>query len=161
MLQVFHGANFRIMYGTKWVCLLLSGVLMLGAIGVMAVKGFNYGIDFAGGTAVQVRFADEPDLDRLRAALDAAGLGDLTIQRIGQPADHEVLIRVEREAGVAEGDEGGQVSAKVVAAIRRLEGVPASEGKIDLNAASRQGLDDWVAARLAAPAGGTAAPDGE
>jgi preprotein translocase subunit SecF len=161
MLQVFHHANFRIMYRTKWICLAFSAITMTLAIGTMIVKGFNYGIDFAGGTAVQVRFVEEPDIERLRTSLDGAGLGDVTIQRIGDPADHEVLIRVEREAHVAEGDEGGQVSAKVVDAIRKLEGVPASEGKIDLNAASRPTLSAWVAAHLPAPAAGAAAPDSD
>ena len=161
MLQVFHNANFKVMYGTKWVALAFSAIVMLGAIGMMAVRGFNYGIDFAGGTSVQVRFTEEPNLDRLRTALDGAGLGGVTLQRIGDPADHEALIRVEREKGAVEGDEGGQVSAKVVAAIRKLEGVPGSEGKIDLNAAARAGLRDWIAAHLAAPAAGAAAPDAD
>src|SRR5262245_64016041 len=97
MLQVFQGANFKVMYGTKWIALGISAVTMTIAIGAMAVKGFNYGIDFAGGTAVQVRFADAPNLDRLRGALDGAGLGDVTLQRIGDPDDHELLIRAERE----------------------------------------------------------------
>ena len=161
MFQVFQGANFRIMYGTKWICLAFSAVTMTAAIGTMVVKGFNYGIDFAGGTAVQVRFVEAPNLDRLRSALDAAGLGDVTLQRIGDSSDHEVLIRVEREARGAEGDEGGQVSARVIEAIRRLEGVPSSEGKIDLNAASQASLRDWIAARAAAPAEGAAAPDAD
>lgn len=161
MLQVFQGANFRVMYETKWIALLISAVTMSIAIGAMAIKGFNYGIDFAGGTAVQVRFTDAPQLDRLRDALEGAGLGDVTIQRIGDAADHEVLIRVEREAAAAGGDEGGHASARVVEAIRRLEGVPGSEGKLDLNAVSRTGLRDWIAARLGAPAEGAAAPDAD
>jgi preprotein translocase subunit SecF len=153
VLQVFHDAGFQLMGRTKYVFMTFSAFAMAAAILVIAVHGFNYGIDFAGGTAVQVRFAEEPHLDKLRAALDASGLGDVSLQRIGDPKDHEILIRVERDARVqGEQGEGGGVSQRVLQALRNLEGAPESD-RLDLNAASEASLREWIAARL-----GTAGP---
>jgi preprotein translocase subunit SecF len=62
--------------------------------GIILTKGFNYGIDFAGGTIVQVQFEKTPNLDNLRKSLNAMNLGDVVIQNFGDPK--EVLIRVEQ-----------------------------------------------------------------
>src|SRR6202012_2517210 len=47
--------------------------------------GLNFGVDFAGGTEIQVRFAQKPDLAKLDAALKAGGFGDETAQSFGPP----------------------------------------------------------------------------
>lgn len=148
MLQVFQNAGFQFMGRAKYVFVTISAVFLTGAVIVMIARGFNLGIDFAGGTAVQVRFVDEPPLDRLRAALEAAGLGDVTLQRIGDVRDNEILIRVERsESRGAEEGEGGAVSRHVIQALRSLVGAPEGD-RIDLNAASEATLRDWIAARF-------------
>jgi preprotein translocase subunit SecF len=148
MLQVFHNAGFQLMGRTKYVFMIFSAVCMALAIGIIATHGFNYGIDFAGGTAVQVRFAEEPNLDHLRTSLDASGLGDVSLQRIGDPKDHEILIRVERDVeSEKKGEEGGGVSQRVIEALKHLEGTP-DPSKIDLNVVSEPALRDFLAARL-------------
>ena len=158
MLQVFNNAGFQLMGRTKFVFMTFSAIAMAAAIVIIAVHGFNYGIDFAGGTAVQVRFAEEPHLDKLRTALDASGLGDVSLQRIGDPKDHEILIRVERDAKIeGEQGEGGGVSQRVIGALRNLEGEP-DPGKLDLNAASEGSLREWIATKTAA-AGAGDSPD--
>ena len=156
MLQVFQNAGFQLMGRTKYIFMLFSAVCMVAAIAIIAVHGFNYGIDFAGGTAVQVRFAEEPHLDKLRSALDASGLGDVSLQRIGDPKDHEILIRVERDARIEgeQGGEGGAVSQRVIRALRNLEG-GGEANRLDLNSASEPALRDWIAARPGAGAAGS------
>ena len=152
MLQVFQNAGFQLMGRTKYIFMTFSAFAMAAAILVIAVHGFNYGIDFAGGTAVQVRFAEEPHLDKLRAALDAAGLGDVSLQQIGDPKDHEILIRVERDAKIeGEQGEGGGVSQRVLQALKNLEGQPETN-RIDLNTVSEASLREWIAARAGAGA---------
>ncbi len=64
-------------------------------------KFFNYGVDFAGGTLIQVRFKTPPDLDKLRAALKKAGFKDFTIQSFGSAK--EVLIRTPQSSGELKG----------------------------------------------------------
>jgi len=57
-------------------------------------KGFNYGIDFAGGTIVQVKFNEKADLDEIRELFSKLNLGEVIIQNFG--SDKEVLIRLVR-----------------------------------------------------------------
>jgi preprotein translocase subunit SecF len=150
MLQVFHDAGFQLMGRTKYVFMVFSAVCMTLAVTFIVRPGFNYGIDFAGGTAVQVRFAEDPNLDKLRAALDASGARGVSLQRIGDPKDHEILIRVERDVEAEKkGEEGGGVSQRVIQALRNLEGTP-DPARIDLNVTSEPALRDWIAARLQA-----------
>jgi len=61
---------------------LISGVLMLASLVVIfAHRGFNYGVDFTGGSLVELRFAQPVSTDALRAALTAMGEGGAAIQR--------------------------------------------------------------------------------
>lgn len=151
MLQVFTNANFRMMYRTKWYFIGISTFSILVSAWAMATHGFNLGIDFAGGTAVQVKFLESPRVEELRAALEASGLGDVNIQKIGETGDNEVLIRVEQQqrAGAEGGGEGGEVSTKVLEALKSPEERAAIQaGKIDLNMASRSTLQEWIGTRL-------------
>ncbi|KAA0258678.1 protein translocase subunit SecF [Deferribacter autotrophicus] len=73
---------------------LVSGVAVLLSIILIFTKGFNLGIDFAGGTVVQVKFEKAPQLDVLRKNIKKLNLGDVVIQNFGN--DREVLIRIEK-----------------------------------------------------------------
>jgi preprotein translocase subunit SecF len=151
MLQVFTNANFRMMYRTKWYFLAISTLSILVSAWAMATHGFNFGIDFAGGTAVQVKFVEPPRVEELRAVLGTSGLGDVNIQKIGDTDDNEVLIRVEQQRGVeaAAGGEGGEVSTRILEALKTSEERAATQaGKIDLNMASRTTLQEWLGTRL-------------
>ncbi len=153
MLQVFHDANFRLMWGTKYLFLAFSALCTLGSFLVIGFIGFNYGIDFAGGTAVQVRFLGAPPIDAIRSEMERAGLGDVTLQRIGAETDHEILIRVERDAKAAgkEG-EGGNISLKVLDALRRMQGGEEQGDRLDLNMVSEASLREWISTHRPAPA---------
>ena len=80
--------------GKSKLFFIISGVLLILSIGVIFTKGFNYGIDFAGGTLVQINFEKEPNLNTLRDAFKEANLGEMVIQPFGEPND--ILIRVEK-----------------------------------------------------------------
>ena len=150
MLQVFTNCNLRLMWGTKYVFMVFSVLAMAGALAAILIHGFNYGIDFAGGTAVQVRFREQPQVEELRTALETAGLGDISIQRMGDPKDNEVLIRVEQQRKTTPGGgEGGQISTEIIEALRsKDERAAAQSGKIDLNMASEVEVEDWLRERL-------------
>jgi len=71
---------------------------MLLSVALVAVVGLNYGIDFRGGTLIEVKNKSGPaDIGALRSQLGGLGLGDVQIQEFGSP--DEVLIRVEQQAG--------------------------------------------------------------
>ncbi|HOO36784.1 MAG TPA: protein translocase subunit SecF [Deltaproteobacteria bacterium] len=68
-------------------------LIVLSLTSIFFLKGINYGIDFAGGTEVQVAFTDPVNTGDVRGAMDPIGLNNSIIQRIGAPDDHEFLIR--------------------------------------------------------------------
>jgi preprotein translocase subunit SecF len=72
------------------VCLIIAGIVSLIVHG-----GPNYGIDFAGGTLVQVRFPQPVELDGIKDALQEVGLERSVIQRFGAEGRGEYLIRLE------------------------------------------------------------------
>jgi len=76
----------------------LSLVLTLSSIGLFSTIGLNYGIDFIGGTLIEVRSSAGPaDLGEMRQKLDALHLGEPSLQGFGPPTD--VLIRLPRQPG--------------------------------------------------------------
>ncbi len=78
--------------------LMVSGVLILAGIASIAIKGgLKFGIDFEGGTLVQLKFPEAPAIDSIRSVLKEIGLADSTIQEFGSP--DTILIRVERADG--------------------------------------------------------------
>ena len=95
---------------------LFSGLFLLASLLSLAVQGLNFGIDFSGGTLVQVRFAHPPELRDIRSALADLDLGDVVIQEFGTP--EEILIRVEKQA--ADAGQQSAMAARVVAALQPL-----------------------------------------
>jgi preprotein translocase subunit SecF len=88
----------------------LSAVLSIVAILLFFFNGLNYGIDFVGGTLIEVQSKSGPaDLAKMRATLGGLGLGDIQLQEFGSPMD--VLIRVEQQPG---GEEAQQVAINKV-----------------------------------------------
>jgi preprotein translocase subunit SecF len=80
------------------IAMILSGVLALMSVVLLPTKGLNFGIDFQGGTMIEVRMpGDEADIGAMRSTLNDLGLGEVALQTFGSPTD--VLIRVERQEG--------------------------------------------------------------
>ncbi len=81
---------------------LMFSVLMIlaGVVSVFMHGGLKFGIDFAGGTLVQLKFESPPAIESIRSGLKEIGLADSTIQEFGS-AD-TILIRVERSEGKLE-----------------------------------------------------------
>jgi len=76
----------------------LSAVMMVLSLVFLGIFGLNYGIDFRGGTLIEIQNKSGPaDIGALRNKLGGLGLGDVQIQEFGSP--EEVLIRVEQQAG--------------------------------------------------------------
>lgn len=83
--------------GKKRIALIASLVALLIGVGSLVVKGGpRYGIDFAGGTLVQVKFAQAPDVGQIRNVLGDKGMGSAVIQSLGE---EKVAIRVKSDVG--------------------------------------------------------------
>lgn len=79
------------------LCFALSTLLCVISVVSIATKGFNFGVDFAGGILIEVRTPEKPDLGTMRGKLLDLELGDVALQEFGNA--NEILIRVERQAG--------------------------------------------------------------
>jgi preprotein translocase subunit SecF len=110
-----------------------SVLLVLATFGLIAFKGLNFGIDFAGGKLVQVQIQSQPSIADLRQALDGASFQGATIQQYGAP--DEFLIRLSAkdpivQTGVAEQKVQAALQAKVgQTEIRRVEFVGPQVGE--------------------------------
>jgi preprotein translocase subunit SecF len=117
--------------GKKTIALIISLVFVFLSILLLIIKGPNYGIDFIGGTIIDIRFEKDIPLDSLRMVLDSIGLKDAIIQPSGK---NEYLIRTKTSSealkGIRQALEGKIVEMlKEKFEIRQVEMVGPKVGK--------------------------------
>jgi len=96
-VEFFRNPNVDFL-GKKWYFLAFSLVFSVaGVLSMLFWHGIPLGVDFRGGTLVYVKFAQTPNDNAIRAAMDRAGLHNARIQRYGQPGGNEVLIDVSEQ----------------------------------------------------------------
>ncbi|WP_273427471.1 protein translocase subunit SecF [Marinobacter sp.] len=82
--------------GFRKIASVLSIALLVASVVLLAVRGLDLGMDFTGGTSVEIEYAEAPALEDIRNTLDAAGYDQFVVQNFG--ADTTVLVRL-AEAG--------------------------------------------------------------
>ena len=80
--------------GKRRIAFAISGVMLLVSIASLLFQQLNLGLDFTGGTLVEVRYAMAPSLDAIRQLLENEGFRDVSVQTFG--ASTEVLIRLQQ-----------------------------------------------------------------
>ena len=135
-MRFFHNTKIRFME-YRWHWIIASTVLNLVAIGLIFFgPGLKLGVDFAGGTQLTLKFKSEPDLSRVRKALEALGLGDVTIQRFDEASAHEILVHMQNLKG-----QEGDYTARMIAALEKeFGGAQAVEINIEGSDALRDAL---------------------
>ncbi len=105
----------------------ISVAIMIASVALLFTRGLNFGIDFEGGTVIEIATQGPADISGLRTRLGKLGIGEVQLQRFG--ADNDVLIRV-GAAHTGQTDEEGQVVVQKVKAelgteveYRRIESV--------------------------------------
>ena len=140
-MEFFRNTNIDFL-GKKWYFLSFSLIFSVaGILSMLFWHGVPLGVDFSGGTIVTVKFTHPPEDNKIRTALDHAGLRDFKLQRLGQAANNELLIALQqKETSEAALDQGKNTI------INALEAAPDSTRK-DLNNSSYQSILDSLIAR--------------
>ena len=100
-MEIFKRVTEFDFMAKKTMAVTLScAVILIGLISIVFHGGLRYGIDFAGGTLVQLKFKNPPVIEEIRDGLRTIGLGDSTIQEFG--SKNHLLVRVERSEGKLE-----------------------------------------------------------
>ncbi|MGE5304151.1 MAG: protein translocase subunit SecF [Alphaproteobacteria bacterium] len=76
----------------------VSTAVNLGVLILLLVKGPNLGVDFAGGTMVQLKFSQKVAIAQIRQAMDKIKLGNAVIQNFGESGANEFLVRLDKSA---------------------------------------------------------------
>lgn len=70
----------------------ISGFLLILSIVIMGVKGFNWGLDFTGGTVIEITPEKPVDMDQMRESLQKAGFEEPLLQNFGSSRD--IMVRM-------------------------------------------------------------------
>lgn len=99
----------------RWISFPLSAAAIVASLVLFSTFGLNFGIDFQGGTLIEIQTKDGPaDIGAIRKRLGELNLGDVQVQEFGQP--DTALIRIERQEG------GEEAQQRVVFLIRETLG---------------------------------------
>ena len=137
-MEFFHDVNIDFL-GKKWYFLAFSLIFSVaGVLSMLFWHGIPWGVEFRGGTLVEVRFSHTPDLGAIRADMDRAGLRDPKIQSYGRASDNEVLVDLALKETSEQALEEGKNTI-----VQALEtNAPAS--KTDLNNASSLTIKNYL-----------------
>ena len=132
MLELFRAPNYDFIGKRRWAYLASALFIALGLISLVVRGGLRTDIDFSGGSLVQVQFERPPTIERIRAALAAANMGDSLIQEFGDPREFIIRLKLGAESADA-GKTVEQVLARDAALgpfqIRRVEYVGPQVGR--------------------------------
>ncbi len=116
----------------RWWAMGLSILLIIGSMFLVASRGLNLGVDFAGGQMFRVTFAQDAQVDDLRSRIGQLGLGDVSIQQSGTAKT--VTVRMPLPEGGK--DAADAAASKVVSAVKskypdaRFDATEAVSGKV-------------------------------
>ena len=102
-------SNFDFL-GKRRIALIVSSLLLATSIASLAINGLRLGIDFTGGTVLEVGYEQTVELPEIRNILETANLGDASVQHFG--TSKEVLIRLPLKEGVSTADLSTQVMVR-------------------------------------------------
>jgi SecD/SecF fusion protein len=117
-IEWFHTADIKVIPWARYY-VGLSVVVLLVAIGAIAVKGLNFGIDFTGGQVYRVQFDTQPNAESIRQDIARAGLEDPRVQTLGAVNENRVLIFLPKHG---EDQKTKEVVQKVVGDHAKIEG---------------------------------------
>lgn len=97
-MQFFGKTNIDFIGKRKYAFIFSGTLILIGIISLILQGGPKYGIDFTGGTSLQLKFEKDITVGAVRSALGKIGLGNAEVKRLGEAKDNEILIRVQEQA---------------------------------------------------------------
>ncbi|MEE8257448.1 MAG: protein translocase subunit SecF [Acidobacteriota bacterium] len=120
-------------------------LILAGGISLLSKGGPEYGIDFRGGTLLQIKFAQDVNTDELRSLLSEEGLEGSTLQQYGPSSDREVLVGLDVETTTSdEGLDAGKQA--IVRAFSKRFGAEQGD-KVDFNNAGADTVAQYLTTR--------------
>lgn len=124
-MRLFKNVTSFDFMAKRRVAVIFSAVLLLASILSIAIQGLKLGIDFTGGTLIEVGYQQAADLEKIRSSLGAAGFGDSTVQHFGTNKD--VLIRLAPQ----QDQSSAELSNRVVTLLNAGQDVPVDLRRIE------------------------------
>jgi preprotein translocase subunit SecF len=142
-VELFRGTNIDWL-GKKWYFLAFS--LLFSVSGVLSILFWHHiklGVDFRGGTLVYVQFDQPPNIDKIRQAIDRAGIHDARIQTYGASKQQVIISLAQTETQDAALDAGRQTIVQALNSNYSASGT-GSQGKLDLDNSSNGALTQFL-----------------
>jgi preprotein translocase subunit SecF len=79
--------------GKRNIAMIFSAILIIGSIGSLAINGLNWGLDFTGGTQIELGFENEASDENVRTTLEEAGYKDVSVKYFGTNTDLLIYLR--------------------------------------------------------------------
>ena len=107
----------------RWGAVVFAALLIAISIGSMATRGFNFALDFTGGTVTELRFEQPVDVDEVRSRLQAAGYDSAQVQTLG--SGNDLLIRLQPKQ-----DDGPGATSRTADDVLAAASVPGNPGTV-------------------------------
>lgn len=101
--------------GKRNIAIVFSVALILVSIGSLVMRGLNFGLDFTGGTLIELGYSHPVELTKVRSALESSGFPEAIVQHFGTSQD--VMVRI----APREKESNAQISSQVLSALRGAE----------------------------------------
>lgn len=141
-MQLFKRPNINFLKA-KYIAFLSSAIIIVAGLIFINKNGLNYGIDFVGGTLLQIKFAHPMKIDQIRKDLKIAGFKSAIIQSVENSND-EYIIRVEK-MGTGEEEEHLKIAKKIINVLMTPEEKTLAAQKQNLNLLSEEEIKDILA----------------
>lgn len=111
-MQLFKKTTTFDFMGRRTMAVIFSATLLLISLGSLATRGLNFGLDFTGGTLIELAYSHAVDLNKVRSTLEATGFPEAVVQHFGTAQD--ILVRIAPH----EGQSNAVVSSSVMNALQ-------------------------------------------
>ena len=91
-MQLFKNETKINFISGRKIAAVLSALLIAASLWSLSTSGLNYGIDFTGGTKVELEYPSDAPIGEIRTSLQEAGLNDAVVQYFG--SDRDILVRI-------------------------------------------------------------------